>query len=158
MSIAATHLCRCGRTRREATVQWRRSRVKRCMQPDEPDVRLEFDNDEAAPRLARQALSSIFTEPDDPIADAVTLTASELVTNVVRHTNSSGVMQAWDPKPDIPLRLEVEDHEPAVPVIEGEPDVGGFGLSIVEKVADAWGVDPTTEGKVVWAEFNRPSE
>ena len=121
-------------------------------------MRLEFDNDEAAPRLARQALSSLFTGPDDPIADAVTLTASELVTNVVRHTDSSGVMQAWDPKPDIPLRLEVEDHERALPEIAVDPAVGGRGLSIVENAADAWGVYPTTDGKVVWAEFNRPTE
>ena len=125
--------------------------------PDrDPDVRLEFGNDETAPRRAREALSSIFTGPDDPIADAVTLTASELVTNVVRHTDSSGVMQAWDPKPDVPLRLEVEDHYPVLPAIVKDPIVGGRGLRLVDAVADAWGVHPTADGKVVWAEFNRP--
>ena len=128
------------------------------MEPGEPNVRLEFDNDEAAPRQARQALASLFTGPDDPIADAVTLTASELVTNVVRHTDSAGVMQAWDPKPDVPLRLEVEDHERALPKVVSDPTIGGRGLSIVDNMADAWGVDPTVDGKVIWAEFNRPSE
>ena len=128
------------------------------MQHGEPDVRFEFDNDRAAPRQARQALLSIFTGPDDPIADAVTLTASELVSNVLLHTDSSGVLQAWDPKPDIPLRLEVEDHEPVLPAIPSNPVVGGFGLAIIDNVADAWGVDPTADGKVVWAEFNRPTE
>ena len=123
---------------------------------DDPDVRFEFENDDSAPRLARQALAKIFTGPDDPIADAVTLTASELVTNVVRHTDGSGVMQAWDPKPDVPLRLEVEDHDPMLPAIADAPVVGGLGLVVIDKVADAWGVDPTTDGKVVWAEFNRP--
>ena len=125
--------------------------------PGDPDVRFEFDNDDAAPRLARQALASIFTGLDDPIADAVTLTASELVTNVVRHTDSSGVMRVWDPKPDTPLRLEVEDHDPAIPAIAKHQGVGGRGLTLVDELADAWGVDPTTDGKLVWAEFNRPA-
>ncbi|MEO5838314.1 MAG: hypothetical protein ABIQ73_29970 [Acidimicrobiales bacterium] len=48
-----------------------------------PDVRLEFHNDARAPRLAREAVSALFTGPDDPIADAVVLTTSELVSNVV---------------------------------------------------------------------------
>jgi hypothetical protein len=122
-----------------------------------PDVRLEFDNNAAAPRQARQALSILFTDRDDPIADTVTLAASELVSNVVRHTNSSGVMQAWDPKPDVPLRLEVEDFLPTLPAIATDPVFGGRGLKIVDTLADAWGVDPTINGKVVWAEFNRPA-
>ena len=128
------------------------------MPHDEPDVRFEFANDESSPRLARHALLPIFDGPDDPIADAVTLTASELVTNVVRHTDSAGVMQAWDPRPDIPLRLEVADHDTAVPILRDNAVVGGRGMVIIDTVADAWGVEPTSEGKVVWAEFNRPTE
>ena len=124
----------------------------------DPDVRFEFGNDETAPRRAREALWALFTGSDDPIADAVMLTASELVSNVVRHTDSSGLLQAWDPKPDIPLRLEVKDYYPGLPAIATDPVVGGRGLAIVDKVADAWGVDPTTDGKVVWAEFNRPAK
>jgi hypothetical protein len=45
----------------------------------------------------------------------------------------------------------------ALPAIASDAVVGGLGLTIVESVADAWGLDPTTEGKVVWAEFNRPT-
>ena len=126
------------------------------MDPD-PDVRLEFDNDVAAPRQVREALSSLFADRDDPLADVVRLAASELVSNVVRHTNSSGVVQAWDPRPDVPLRLEVEDFHPALPAIVADPVLGGRGLRIVDTLADAWGVEPTASGKVVWAEFNRPA-
>jgi anti-sigma regulatory factor (Ser/Thr protein kinase) len=100
----------------------------------------------------------MFTDPNDSIADSVTLTASELVTNVVLHTDSGGLMQAWDPKPDIPLRLEVEDHDPTIPTTRDNPITGGRGLTIVDNVADAWGVEPTPDGKVVWAEFNRPAD
>ena len=128
------------------------------MPHDEPDVRFEFANDESSPRLARHALLPIFDGPDDPIADAVTLTESELLTNFVRHTDRVGVMQAWDPMPDIPLRLEVADHDTAVPILRDNAVVGGRGMVIIDTVADAWGVEPTSEGKVVWAEFNRPTE
>ena len=121
-----------------------------------PDVQLEFANDQWAPCLAREAVSALFVGPEDPIADAVTLTTSELVSNVVRHTGGGGVIRVWDPKPDVPLRIEVQDHDLTIPAIVGSPTVGGFGLRIVSEVADAWGVAPTTDGKVVWAEFNRP--
>ena len=123
-----------------------------------PDVRLEFANDQSAPCLARRAVSAIFTRQDDAIAEAVTLTTSELVSNVVRHTDGGGVMRLWFPKPDVPLRLEVEDHDRSMPVIVESPAAGGLGLKIVSEIADAWGVAPTRDGKVVWAEFSRHTQ
>lgn len=125
------------------------------MENGPPEVHFEFDNDPNAPRRARRALTPLFVDPNDPIADAVGLAASELVSNVVNHTDRGGRMDAWDPKPDVPLRLEVKDHEPAAPYIPVNPVVGGRGLSIVDAVADEWGVEPTVDGKIVWAEFNR---
>lgn len=94
---------------------------------------------------------------DDPISADVELVTSELVTNVVVHTNHGGVLRAWDPKPDVPLRLEVEDsddHVPAaVPVLSA---IGGRGLFIVDAASDAWGVNALVGGgKVFWAEFDR---
>ena len=35
------------------------------------------------------------------------------------------------------------------------PAIGGRGLSIVDEIADDWGVEQRTPGKVVWAEFDR---
>ena len=96
------------------------------------------------------------TDPDDPVTAHVVLAAAELITNVIRHTGSGGVLQAWDPKPDVPLRLEVADSEPRSPQVVQDLNVaGGFGLRIVNTLADAWGVIPTETGKVVWAEFDR---
>jgi hypothetical protein len=80
----------------------------------------------------------------------------EAVSNVIRHTADGGEMRAWDPRPDVPLRLEVEDADPTQPILPSAfPDVGGRGLSIVEAVADDWGVDETKPGKTVWAVFDR---
>lgn len=39
------------------------------------------------------------------------------MTNVVVHTDDGGELRAWDPRPDVPLRVEVEDADPGLPVI-----------------------------------------
>jgi anti-sigma regulatory factor (Ser/Thr protein kinase) len=125
--------------------------------PQPADASFEFGKEPDAPKRARRAVRELVDDPCDPIADAVTLAASELVANVIQHTSDGGTMRAWDPKPDVPLRLEVEDHDPLVPqpATPGADQVSGRGLKIVDGVADAWGVEPTAQGKVVWAEFDR---
>jgi anti-sigma regulatory factor (Ser/Thr protein kinase) len=122
----------------------------------DPDVRYEFDHSPRAAAHARDEIDQLLNEPDDPIADDVRLATSELVTNVVEHTSDGGELRAWDPRPDVPLRLEVEDGGPGRPEIPAhKPKVGGLGLSIVDTVSDRWGVDDAAPGKVVWAEFDR---
>jgi anti-sigma regulatory factor (Ser/Thr protein kinase) len=88
---------------------------------------------------------------DPRIVDQAVLVTSELVTNAVLHGAS-------------PLRLELhvaddvlhvlvedgDDHEPVpVPDSEAGPE-GGFGLRIVERLADEWGIAPRDHGKAVW--------
>jgi hypothetical protein len=121
------------------------------------DFRFEFGHSSSAPRDGRRALTTgLFTDPDDPICEDVQLAATELITNVIRHTASGGVVEAWDPKPDVPLRLEVSDSAQTAPQVVEHPGAGGgFGLRIINTIADAWGVIPTLTGKVVWAEFDR---
>jgi anti-sigma regulatory factor (Ser/Thr protein kinase) len=120
------------------------------------DVHFEFPNEPGASRGAREAMTPMFSDPADPIAEDVGLTVSELVTNVVRHTADGGLLEAWDPKPDVPLRVEVSDSDVSSPEINKEPGLdGGYGLRIVERLADEWGVVRATSGKTVWAEFDR---
>jgi anti-sigma regulatory factor (Ser/Thr protein kinase) len=122
----------------------------------DPDVRYQFGHQPRAAADARHEMERLLDGPDDPIADDVRLATSELVTNVVVHTADGGELRAWDPRPDVPLRLEVEDLDPALPVIPDEsPTIGGQGLRIVDAAADQWGVDEQPAGKVVWAEFDR---
>jgi len=123
--------------------------------PD-PDVRYQFGHTRRAAAEARDQLNRLLTDPDDPIADDVRLATSEMVTNVVVHTADGGELRAWDPRPDVPLRVEVEDDDPAGPTIPVDrPAVGGLGLSIVDTVSDRWGVEDAPPGKIVWAEFDR---
>jgi anti-sigma regulatory factor (Ser/Thr protein kinase) len=120
-----------------------------------PDVELEFGNDVEAPRRARRAVGSLFPRPE-PIADDVALVTSELVSNVVRHTDDGGRMQAWA---DDPLRVEVHDTDFSLPTPRADADVsGGRGLRIVDNVADEWGAYRDENGKTLWAEFRRRHE
>lgn len=118
----------------------------------EPDLSHQFDNSLDAPRGARNALGTLFPVAD-PIADDVTLVASELVTNVVQHTDSGGLMEAWD---DDPFVISVTDFGAASPSPQVDPDdQGGRGLHIVDELANDWGTTSRPDGKTVWAKFDR---
>ena len=122
--------------------------------PTEPDLSFEFPHDPAAPRLAREAIAPLLHEEGE-FADDVTLVTSEIVSNVVEHTHDGGRLDAWD---DNPLVLEVEDYDPNVPTIPpAGTERGGRGLSLVNDLAEEWGVERTETGKVVWAKFERPA-
>jgi anti-sigma regulatory factor (Ser/Thr protein kinase) len=120
--------------------------------PPAPAVTFEFGHDIDAPRRARQALRRLFPQPDR-LAEDVAVVASELVTNVIRHTDDGGQLQAWD---DDALRLEVHDTNPTLPSTPDYGDErGGHGLRIVNDLADDWGARVDGIGKTLWAEFHR---
>jgi len=116
-------------------------------------LRVKLDNSTHAPAMARHAMQSWLGNIDcsEPVRDDALIVVSELVTNVVLHTASdSVVMAAFD---DNRLRIEVHDRDPRGPVPAAGAPVGGFGLAILQSVADAWGWEPTDFGKRVWTEM-----
>lgn len=118
-------------------------------------VELPLRADVRAPGQARAFVRGRWPGLDDAVLDDVTLIVSELVSNAVQHG-----------KPDIVLRMLVEpfsidvsvlDHGEQVPsttiqVPEGTA-TSGRGLSIVDRLASDWGVQPLDggDGKHVWA-------
>ncbi len=84
----------------------------------------------------------------------VMLLASELVTNAVRHARGAGFEVRLEVRPDA-LRLEVHDEGAGfIPEIAPSNDgTGGYGLYLVEKLADRWGVD--RDPGVIWLEVDR---
>jgi anti-sigma regulatory factor (Ser/Thr protein kinase) len=85
---------------------------------------------------------------------AVALVASELVTNALMHT-ASPVAVAVDVAADR-TRIEVWDGSPDAAACTRDPphdETGGFGLAIVDRLSDAWGVCRADDRKYVWAEF-----
>ncbi|MFD8200450.1 ATP-binding protein [Streptomyces sp. NPDC059701] len=98
--------------------------------------------------------------------DAVTLIASELCANAVRHGHVAGrdfhVLLIADPATGT-VRIEVTDTRgerlPRLPAVVPEDGDGGRGLLLVETLADRWGCSPRSTGgpgKTVWAECAAP--
>ncbi|MFC4554539.1 SpoIIE family protein phosphatase [Georgenia faecalis] len=81
---------------------------------------------------------------------AAELVVSELVANAVMHGWGRVDLRLEDTGDG--LRIEVEDGNPAPPVTRERHSgrVGGFGLHIIDRLAD-WGWRPTPGGKAVWA-------
>ena len=90
----------------------------------------------------------------EDLATPTEILVSELVSNVVRHANSTIDLDVtFD---DGTLSVEVRDGSSIVPAIRDLADAeGGFGLRIVEAVADEWGVTQLTNGKAVWFKLSR---
>jgi hypothetical protein len=90
------------------------------------------------------------------LADAL-LVVAELVTNSVRHADADGdaaITVRAELRPDV-LHVAVADRGRGGSVTRRAPDLergGGFGLVIVEKLSQRWGVDGAG-GTRVWAEL-----
>jgi len=116
-----------------------------------PEVDYEFERGMSAPREVRNALLQL--RWNGVPTDDVLLVASELVTNVVLHTDDGGRVRAWNSDP---VRLEVHDTSPRPPLFtDAQP--GGRGLRIIDAICSSWGTTIVPTGKVVWAEFGRRS-
>ena len=94
-------------------------------------------------------------EVDRRTSGDLMLLVSELVTNAVRHARSDRFEVRLDVAPE-KLRLEVHDEGSGfVPEIAPSDDgSGGYGLFIVDRLADRWGVERDAGG-VIWLELDR---
>ncbi|MFF7155943.1 SpoIIE family protein phosphatase [Streptomyces sp. NPDC008139] len=92
----------------------------------------------------------------DQVESAVLL-VSELVTNVLVHTDEDAVLTAMVTGMPGTRRLHVEvgDRSDDMPHRRspGEMASSGRGLMLIEELADAWGVDPHGDGKSIWFEL-----
>jgi PAS domain S-box-containing protein len=109
-------------------------------------------NEAASIGRARHAVLRTCHAWELPDAPAAELVVSELMANAVLHGWGQVALRLSDS--DRGLRIEVEDSNPAPPVpTEGHAGrVGGYGMQIVERLAD-WGWSPSGTGKLVWAQI-----
>ena len=124
-----------------------------------PRVDLRLPPTAAAPAEARRSVDDVAPDLDDDAAEILRLLVSELVTNSVRHARleqSQWIELCVEATPES-VRVSVSDpgvgfDRPAGPPRPGEPS--GWGLYLVEQMADRWGVvrDPSTQ---VWFEIAR---
>ncbi len=112
-----------------------------------------------AARDARTAVDGTLTSARPEVREDVRLLVSELVTNSVRHADlgpRDAVKVRLSASPQA-VRVEVEDAGPGFDPDElaGPQGTGGYGLFLIDRLANRWGVD-TRAGVNVWFELDRP--
>ncbi|MEZ3183032.1 ATP-binding protein [Streptomyces pimonensis] len=81
------------------------------------------------------------------------LLVSELITNAIRHGSGPPLIRlTWNSRL---LRIAVSDHSDRWPSVRAtrNTEPGGFGMQLLERLAQRWGVTPGHPGKTVWAEL-----
>jgi anti-sigma regulatory factor (Ser/Thr protein kinase) len=121
------------------------------------DVDLRLSGDLTAAAEARRSLDALAGSLDPDTFNDVRLLVTELVTNSVRHAD-------LDDGEGIRLRVISSDHVVRVEVVDKgrgfEPrnrdapltQASGWGLYLVDKLADRWGVEGNN-GTCVWFEI-----
>lgn len=112
---------------------------------------------------ARQHLRELLHDwcsPDQ--VDSAVLLLSEMLTNVLVHTDTAALLVAEvaGGREGRRMRIEVTDAGDALPHrrTPGELASSGRGLLLIELLAHTWGVDPRGEGKSIWFELREPHE
>ena len=109
---------------------------------------------------ARAALAALSDAVVPDRLDDLRLIVSELVTNSVRHAGLDGG-DAIDMRIELladRIRVEIHDPGPGFEPPEAPTTMyqdSGWGLYLVSKIADRWGIDDAAEGKTVWLELAR---
>ncbi|MGR8009378.1 SpoIIE family protein phosphatase [Streptomyces hypolithicus] len=108
--------------------------------------------------VARQQLRDLLHDwTDADQLDSAVLMVSEMVTNVLVHTEGDALLtaEATGLAGTRRLRVEVADASAELPHRRspGEMASNGRGLILMEMLADAWGVDPRGAGKSIWFEL-----
>jgi anti-sigma regulatory factor (Ser/Thr protein kinase) len=115
-------------------------------------VRLAMPMDDHAPGHARLFLAEAHCPAHNTsVLDEATLLVSELVTNALLH-GAPPITLEIECDGSAGMQIRVSDGSGAQPAIghPGVDDEHGRGVALVDMLSDAWGVDPTPNGKAVW--------
>jgi anti-sigma regulatory factor (Ser/Thr protein kinase) len=123
----------------------------------EDGLTLRLDRGPDAAAIARRGLSRLRGDLDAPLVETLRLLVTELVTNSVRHTGARTIELTVRVRSSTVL-TEVSDAGPGFdPDTTGSPsaDHTGWGLFLVERLAERWGVDKDGGSTSVWFELRR---
>ena len=121
------------------------------------DMSFELAGGPYAVTAARLALSDLDSHLDASVAFDIRLLVSELVTNSVKHarvTEDDSILLGVKIQEKV-VRIEVRDSGPGFePPASAPPDDAdeGWGLFLVEQLADEWGVD--RDRQAVWFQID----
>jgi anti-sigma regulatory factor (Ser/Thr protein kinase) len=110
-----------------------------------------------AAALARRALGELRADLDPPLMETLRLLVTELVTNSVRHTAADFVTLKVAVGKSAVI-TEVSDTGPGFDdecAEQAGADDTGWGLFLVQRLANKWGVRHDGPAKRVWFELRR---
>lgn len=117
---------------------------------------VDIARDARAPWHARRAVEELGDALDPSVKPDVMLLVSELITNSVKYGGEGDLRLQIEPRGPKQVRVEVVDQGVGfTPKARDRPvtTAGGWGLHLVEELADRWGVH---EGSThVWFEIDR---
>ncbi|WP_432010675.1 ATP-binding protein [Streptomyces cucumeris] len=105
-------------------------------------------------RIRRIITAHVRCWGQEQIIDQAVMCATEMLSNVERHVESSDCVLILRSSPS-GVRIAVSDDSQELPVVR-EPDwcsERGRGMWLLSKTAVAWGADLTDQGKDVWVEL-----
>ena len=117
---------------------------------------VDIPRDARAPMRARRAVEELGPAIDPEIQHDVVLLVSELVTNSVKYGAEGDLRLHIDAPEPKRLRVEVVNQGASFePKVRSRPktEPGGWGLHLVETLADRWGVHAGSTH--VWFEIDR---
>jgi anti-sigma regulatory factor (Ser/Thr protein kinase) len=111
---------------------------------DPAQAELRLPPDVSAPALARRTVNDLLASLPDPLCAQLSLVASELVTNVLRHCSATDA--------DATLTVALAPDRVTLAVTDAgsgfDPDerrtateAGGWGLQVLDAIADRWWVE-----------------
>jgi anti-sigma regulatory factor (Ser/Thr protein kinase) len=123
----------------------------------EDAIKLNLEGGPEAAVSARRALGRLRSELDEGTLESLRLLVTELISNAVRHAGARTVdLMVLVTRPSV--RVEVTDRgpgfDPALRSVQHDRE-GGWGLFLVERLADRWGVAREDLSTRVWFELER---
>jgi anti-sigma regulatory factor (Ser/Thr protein kinase) len=122
------------------------------------ELSVRFERGAAAASAARNALMALEPKLDPGMLEDIRLLVSELVTNAIRHAGSPSGGEVGVDVSILHERVRVEVADPG-PGFEPQPrdsamtKPGGWGLYLVDRLADRWGVTRNRVNRV-WFELD----
>jgi anti-sigma regulatory factor (Ser/Thr protein kinase) len=120
-------------------------------------VSLSLDGGPEAAGHARRALSRLRGDIEQPLMETMRLLVTELIANSVKHASSDAValnIVVGSGAVLVEVRDEGPGFEPTGRTAD-QDDTSGWGLYLVDRLADRWGVAREDSATRVWFELKR---
>lgn len=127
--------------------------------PAAVDLTLDLPSTAESASAARDALAPLSERLDGPQLETVRLLVTELITNSVKHGRTGEeAVRVTVTVDSARVRVEVKDggpgFEPPPPPSSPSESTSGWGLYLVARIADRWGVE-TGDDASVWFELDK---